>query len=95
MRPVLVRLPLLIVKIDRGELLNQQPKQEYIVGSLRGKQARTQLATGQNGPGVKGSRGTRNTGFSGGANGQEYQTYYQENLGLIYRYVYSKLGNRE
>jgi len=26
---------------------------------------------------------------------QEFQTAYQENLGLIYRYVYSKVGNRE
>ncbi len=66
------------------------------MGSLRGKQARTNLATaGQNGAGVQGSRGARNTGFSGGANVQEFQTFYQENLGLIYRYVYSKVGNRE
>jgi RNA polymerase sigma-70 factor, ECF subfamily len=66
------------------------------VGSLRGKQARTNLAAaGQNGAGVQGSRGTRNAGFSGGANVQEFQTFYQENLGLIYRYVYSKVGNRE
>jgi RNA polymerase sigma-70 factor (ECF subfamily) len=26
---------------------------------------------------------------------QEFQTFYQENLGRIYRYVYSKVGNRE
>lgn len=66
------------------------------MGSLRGKQTRTNLATaGQNGAGVQGSRGARNTGFSGGANVQEFQTFYQENLGLIYRYVYSKVGNRE
>jgi RNA polymerase sigma-70 factor, ECF subfamily len=66
------------------------------VGSLRGKQARTNLATvGQHGAGVQGSRGARNTGFSGGANVQEFQTFYQENLGRIYRYVYSKVGNRE
>src|SRR6266480_1302332 len=69
---------------------------EYTVGSLRGKQARTNLATAeQNGAGVQGSRGASNTGFSGGANVQEFQTFYQENLGLIYRYVYSKVGNRE
>jgi len=67
-----------------------------MVGSLRGKQARTNLAAaGQNGAGLQGSRGARNTGFSGGANVQEFQTFYQENLGLIYRYVYSKVGNRE
>ena len=23
------------------------------------------------------------------------QTFYRENIGLIYRYVYSKMGNRE
>jgi RNA polymerase sigma-70 factor, ECF subfamily len=69
---------------------------EYTVGSLRGKQARTNLATaGQTDAGVQGSRGASNTGFSGGANVQEFQTFYQENLGQIYRYVYSKVGNRE
>ena len=26
---------------------------------------------------------------------QEFQSFYQENLGLIYRYIYSKVGNRE
>jgi RNA polymerase sigma-70 factor (ECF subfamily) len=26
---------------------------------------------------------------------EELQTVYQENLGLIYRYIYSKVGNRE
>jgi RNA polymerase sigma-70 factor, ECF subfamily len=66
------------------------------VGSLRGKQARTNLATaGHNDAGVQGSRGTSKTGFSGGANVQEFQTFYEENLGLIYRYIYSKVGNRE
>lgn len=29
------------------------------------------------------------------SNTQEFQTFYQENLNLIYRYVYSKIGNRE
>jgi RNA polymerase sigma-70 factor, ECF subfamily len=28
-------------------------------------------------------------------NVQEFQSFYQENLGLIYRYIYSKVGNRE
>lgn len=28
-------------------------------------------------------------------NTQEFQVFYQENLGLIYRYVYSKVGNRQ
>ena len=66
------------------------------MGSLRGKQARTNLATaGHNDAGMQGSRGTSTTGFSGEANVQEFQTFYQENLGLIYRFVYSKVGNRE
>ncbi len=26
---------------------------------------------------------------------QEFQTFYQQNLGSIYRYMYSKVGNRE
>ena len=66
------------------------------MGSLRGKQARTNLATaGQKDAGVQGSRVTSNIGFSGGANVQEFQTLYEENLGLIYRFVYSKVGNRE
>jgi DNA-directed RNA polymerase specialized sigma24 family protein len=26
---------------------------------------------------------------------QEFQKFYQENLGLIYRYVYNQIGNRE
>lgn len=26
---------------------------------------------------------------------QEFQTFYQENIHLIYRYIYSKVGNRE
>jgi RNA polymerase sigma-70 factor (ECF subfamily) len=26
---------------------------------------------------------------------EEFQTFYQENLGMIYRYIYSKVGNRE
>jgi RNA polymerase sigma-70 factor (ECF subfamily) len=33
--------------------------------------------------------------ISGGANVQEFQAFYQEHIGLIYRYVYSKVGNRE
>ena len=66
------------------------------MGSLREKQARTNLATaGHKDAGVQGSRGTSNTGFSGGANVQEFQTFYEENLGLIYRFVFSKVGNRE
>lgn len=66
------------------------------MGTLRGKQARMDLAlTNQNMAEMQGSRGARGAGFSGGANVQEFQTFYQENIGLIYRYVYSKVGNRE
>lgn len=32
---------------------------------------------------------------SQGAKVQELQAFYQENIGLMYRYVYSKVGNRE
>jgi len=37
----------------------------------------------------------RDVGISGGANVQEFQAFYQEHIGLIYRFVYSKVGNRE
>jgi len=57
------------------------------VGSLRGKQSRTSLAAArQIAAEGEGSRG---------AGVHEFSTFYQENLGLIYRYVYSKVGNRE
>ena len=52
--------------------------------SARGSQQAQQQATGwgeHQGPGSQ--------------HVQEFQTFYQENLGLIYRYVYSKVGNRE
>ena len=56
------------------------------MGSLRGKQTRTDLAS---------EKQAANGHSSRGAGVQEFQTFYQENLGLIYRYVYSKVGNRE
>ena len=66
------------------------------MGSLRGKQARTNLAAaGHNNAGVQGTREASHSGFSGGVNVQEFQTFYEANLGLIYRFVYSKVGNRE
>jgi len=49
------------------------------VGTPRGHHAKTQLAT----------TGRQNVDV------QEFSTFYQENLGLIYGYVYSKVGNRE
>ena len=57
------------------------------MGSLRGKQSRTDLAVT--------TQVAANGQSSRGAGVQEFQTFYQENLGLIYRYVYSKVGNRE
>ena len=30
-----------------------------------------------------------------GMDGEHFQTFYQENLDLIYRYIYSKVGNRQ
>ncbi len=66
------------------------------MGSLREKQARTNLAAaGSYDAEMRDSRVVRSTGLPGGANVQEFQTFYQENLGMIYRYVYSKVGNRE
>jgi RNA polymerase sigma-70 factor (ECF subfamily) len=58
------------------------PERESFVSRLRGQQGYTghaQLA------GVEREA----------VNAQEFQTFYQENLGLIYRFVYSKVGNRE
>ncbi len=37
----------------------------------------------------------RDTDRQWSQNVQEFQSFYQENLGLIYRYIYSKVGNRE
>ena len=53
---------------------------------LRGKQAVGEQAK---------SIATTRREAVGGAAVQEFQMLYQENLGLIYRYVYSKVGNRE
>lgn len=47
----------------------------------------------------RGSAGERSNQQSGQASSvghaQEFRTLYQENLGLIYRFIYSKVGNRE
>ena len=56
------------------------------MGTLRRKQAAGEQAI---------SIATTRREAVGGAAVQEFQTLYQENLGLIYRYVYSKVGNRE
>lgn len=67
------------------------------MGTLREKRASThpnaaaeqQMSTGQE------SRETTGNGFSRGENVQDFQTFYQENVGRIYRFAYSKVGNRE
>ncbi len=53
------------------------------MSTLHGKLGKSHLATA-------GARVPRGEEYV-----QEFQTFYQENLGLIYRYVYSKVGNRE
>ena len=53
------------------------------MSTLHGKPGKSHLATA-------GARVPRGEEYV-----QEFQTFYQENLGLIYRYVYSKVGNRE
>lgn len=67
------------------------------MGTLREKQVSTHsdaiteplVNTGQESQEMSGS------GISRGSNVQDFQTFYQENVGLIYRFVYSKVGNRE
>ena len=53
------------------------------MSTLHGKLGKSHLATA-------GARVPRGEEYV-----QEFQTFYQENLGLIYRYVFSKVGNRE
>jgi RNA polymerase sigma-70 factor (ECF subfamily) len=78
-----------------GAVFSTLKKQESMVGTLRGKQARTHLASIEEQQVRQTTSGTTGNGSPGGANVQEFQTFYQENVGLIYRYVYSKVGNRE
>ena len=54
-----------------------------VVSTLHSKLGKSQLATA-------GARVPRGEEYV-----QEFQTFYQENLGLIFRYVFSKVGNRE
>ena len=69
------------------------------MGTLRGKQVRTNHnAMGEQEEEQReqpSSQVGRDVGISGGANVQEFQAFYQEHIGLIYRFVYSKVGNRE
>jgi len=63
---------------------------EYIVGTLRG-----QNVVGGQGKPKRTDLGTAGRATARGTDVQEFQTFYQENLSLIYRFVYSKVGNRE
>src|SRR5579884_3276840 len=63
---------------------------EYTVGTLRG-----QHVIGEQGEPARTDLATSGQAAARGADVQEFQTFYRENLGLIYRYVYSKVGNRE
>ena len=67
------------------------------MGTLREKQVSTHLSDTAEPQTDKGqdSRETGGAGFSRRTNVQDFQTFYQENVGLIYRFVYSKVGNRE
>lgn len=69
------------------------------MGTLRGKQVRTNSnAMGEQAGEQREQRSSqvaRDVGISGGVNVQEFQAFYQEHIGLIYRFVYSKVGNRE
>jgi len=63
------------------------------VNTARGTHQQTHLATAQtNGASPADPRGFQQYGSQ---DVQELQTFYEENLGLIYRYIYSKVGNRE
>ena len=68
-----------------------------MVGTLREKQVSTHLDATEAAQRMTGqeSREISVTGFSRGANVQDFLTFYQEIIGPIYRFVYSKLGNRE
>jgi RNA polymerase sigma-70 factor (ECF subfamily) len=68
------------------------------VGTLREKQASIHQGVMEARDGEQrdpSSQVVREGGISGGANVQEFQAFYQEHIGPIYRYVYSKVGNRE
>src|SRR5438105_1071874 len=73
----------------RGSIF-RAPSGEYIVGTLR-----SQHVVGGQGEPKETALTTAGRATAGGADVQEFQTFYQENLGLIYRFVYSKVGNRE
>ena len=57
------------------------------MGTSGGDHTKTDLASAERT--AAGAQGSQR------ADVQAFQTFYQENLGLIYRYVFSKVGNRE
>ncbi len=62
----------------------------------RGIPKKTHLAAAEQDAGQAiGPADRRATDRQWSQNVQEFQSFYQENLGLIYRYIYSKVGNRE
>jgi RNA polymerase sigma-70 factor, ECF subfamily len=65
----------------------------HFVNTSCGANQQSNLATAQS----NGTSPTNQRGFQqhGSQDVQELQTFYQQNLGLIYRYIYSKVGNRE
>src|SRR5947209_16065114 len=84
---ILKHLGAAIFRASSGEhIVGTRPGQHVIGG--QGEPARTNLASS---PPIYGG----GPSAAGGADVQEFQTFYQENLGQIYRYVYSKVGNRE
>src|SRR5262245_49141258 len=75
-----------------------------VVSTPRGTFANTHLAAAQQGMeeaaeqwGERGSnqRAERSQERQESHNVQEFQTFYKDNISLIFRYIYSKVGNRE
>jgi len=63
------------------------------VSTPRGQYTNTHLAMTEQNRALSTARWGEN--LHGSQDVQEFQTFYQENLSLIYRYIYSKVGNRE
>src|SRR5438046_4053660 len=76
-----------------------------VVSTPRGTFANTNLAAAQQGIeeeagqqwGERGNeqRAERSQERHGSQNVQEFQAFYEDNISLIFRYIYSKVGNRE
>jgi RNA polymerase sigma-70 factor (ECF subfamily) len=63
-------------------------REQRFVNTSCGSYQQTHLAAAQ-------TNGTSPAEQHGSQDVQELQTFYEENLGLIYRYIYSRVGNRE